>query len=58
MRCVGVFQVARVLVMQSVWLWLVAWLWRIFNPHALTAMLLGAIFVDKHWVRRRLLAVR
>ncbi|KAK3927740.1 Ceramide phosphoethanolamine synthase [Frankliniella fusca] len=41
--------VARLLVMRSFWLWVVAWLWRIVNPHALTAMLLGAVFVDKQW---------
>lgn len=41
--------VARLLVMRSVWLWLVAWLWRMLNPHALTAMLLGAVFVDRQW---------
>ncbi|XP_034239477.1 ceramide phosphoethanolamine synthase isoform X2 [Thrips palmi] len=41
--------VARLLVMRSVWLWVVAWLWRVLNPHALTAMLLGAVFVDRQW---------
>lgn len=40
---------ARLLVMRSVWLWVVAWLWRVLNPHALTAMLLGAVLVDKQW---------
>lgn len=30
-------------------MWVVAWLWRIFNPHALINAILVAIFCDKLW---------
>ncbi|XP_046999160.1 ceramide phosphoethanolamine synthase [Schistocerca americana] len=34
---------------RSLLMWVVAWLWRIFNPHALINALLVAVFCDKLW---------
>lgn len=37
------------IVMKSAWFFVVAWLWRIINVHALLDMLLLSIFCDKLW---------
>lgn len=36
-------------VMKSSWFFIVAWLWRLFNVHALLHLLLLSIFCDKLW---------